>query len=190
MRLNDSDAWSKFVYVLLYPGILGSMLYEATNTIIETARENRMNALEWYLTARFLVIILYCLDFLHMYNDLDKKTKASKWWLFVDTVIPIIFAVAYWLTSREAYTWQFGVLSVAFILIWAYPSPQNTRRFLYKSGKSLALAVALLAFVAFAIDLYAYYFYWSLALTITYALHVFLFTTLATELSREHEQCS
>ena len=84
-----------FVYTLLYPGVLGSMLYE----VLQPGAWDR--PVRWIELA---VVVLYCLDYLHLRSHLqglDPIKSADITDALLDTAIAIIFGVAFHSVSNS-----------------------------------------------------------------------------------------
>lgn len=176
MKLRDSGGWSIFVYDLVYPGILGSMIYDSSSLLRDA------HYIDWFYATQLLIVTLFALDYLHMSVDLAKDIKQSPWWLIVDGLIPLAFAVAYWSITREDYSHLFTGLSVTFFLKLIYPIPHDFHRGTYFLGKIIPFAISV---VSIAVSQYPNYLgaqntvWFVLIMAISYAMHVFIFTEVA-----------
>src|SRR5687767_2937724 len=69
MKVSHKKTWDKVIYGLIYPGFLGSMLYE----LIPTDKSNF--SLAFFTTSdnfiRYLILIFYSLDYMHLYGDME-----------------------------------------------------------------------------------------------------------------------
>ena len=94
MKLKDHETWHKLTYDLLYPAILGSMLYDVVNLQIR---------LDWIAVSKYCLVVLYCLDYLHLFADLLQLKKVRSSWRYTifDGLIPIIFGFTYWSVSNQ-----------------------------------------------------------------------------------------
>ncbi|HEX8177206.1 MAG TPA: hypothetical protein VF543_19110 [Pyrinomonadaceae bacterium] len=67
--MSDKKTWDKIIYGLIYPGFLGSMLYE----LIPPDKSNFTWA--FFITPdnfiRYLILFFYFLDFAHLYGDME-----------------------------------------------------------------------------------------------------------------------
>lgn len=73
MKMSDKRTWDKLIYGLIYPGFLGSMLYE----LIPTDKSNFTFA--FFTTPdnfiRYLILIFYFLDYVHLYGDMESVIR-------------------------------------------------------------------------------------------------------------------
>lgn len=69
MKRSDKRSWDKLIYGLIYPGFLGSMLYELIPT------DGSDFTVAHFLTSdnsiRYAIILFYSLDYVHLYGDMD-----------------------------------------------------------------------------------------------------------------------
>lgn len=121
MKIQDKDAWQTLIYQLLYPGILGSMLYSLL--------EYRFERFSLYV-AEILVVIFYCLDYLHLYMDLKvhKRESATAWQMVFDTVFAVLIGAAYWRLAQNHFDQSVYFLLTVFILLCLYPTPSGKYR--------------------------------------------------------------
>jgi hypothetical protein len=176
MRICDGKGWMLFVYDLLYPGILGSMLYDVSELLRGSPGPI------WFKVARSCIVLLYVMDYLHLQRDLRPADGRVGARVIIDALIPLFFAGVYWSMTREDVRWVFAGLTLIFALVLAYPRPKWAARFLYVLGKTLALVVSGVCLVVTAAKGFpggSFVAYALGALAITYLLHVFLFTELA-----------
>src|SRR6266480_2900986 len=66
MNLRDKRAWHDFVYNLLYPAILGSMLYD----LFAFPKDQKL-----VYASQIIIVFIYSIDYLHLYNDLKLYDK-------------------------------------------------------------------------------------------------------------------
>lgn len=119
MRLDDYDGWHNLVYRLIYPGILGSMIFDFADPL----RDRNIATM-----GLFCIILSYMFDYLHLNHDLNRgkiQSKHLKWlFLFGDFIIALLFCVAYFslsqITSKKvcrADYLDYCVMALAFLQI-------------------------------------------------------------------------
>jgi hypothetical protein len=176
MKINDRMAWSDFTYNLLYPGILGSMLYD----LIEGFRHP---SFDWFLITRITLVSLYVLDYLHAYFDLgENRTQKRALSIAIDAALPLLFGYSYWSMTREGLRATGICLFIASVIIFLYPTPKELGGPSYLVGKILfVVATVVLIAVTFQHAKYGGWpACWAVLATMTiYALHVFVFTEFA-----------
>jgi hypothetical protein len=77
----------RFVYNLIYPALLGSMIYDMLPYKQET---------EYFI--KLSIVILYLIDYIHLYlfmNDKFKRTKKSSWYISLDLIISLLLFVGF-----------------------------------------------------------------------------------------------
>jgi hypothetical protein len=95
MRYNDTNSWDTFVYSLIYPGFLGSMIYE----IIPSSNSAADLLKFWTLATliKILITLLYCLDYLHLYADMEKVAAKQKsgWYVWCDILVSFYWSALF-----------------------------------------------------------------------------------------------
>ncbi|GEM_PF-2736812 len=172
MKLTDKKSWSIFVFSLLYPGILGSIIYDISNLI-------RGSHFDWFNITQLFIVLIFISDYMHIYFDLNDELKFSNYRLIIDCLIPLCFGAIYWSMTREDFTSLFFILSIVMGLIFIYPCPNAWNKKLYFGGKSVSFIISLIACYIFAIGDYfsnnmAVYFVG--AIFFGYLIHVFIIT--------------
>ncbi len=98
MRLSDKKTWDKVIYGLIYPGFLGSMLYELV------PNESMQSAFEFYLGSinnfiRYAILIFYFFDYMHLYGDMEETiinpNKKSVWYFLCDILTAFGYLAAF-----------------------------------------------------------------------------------------------
>jgi hypothetical protein len=121
MKKSDKKAWDKLIYGLIYPGFLGSMLYELIPT-----DSSKFTSEYFFATPdnyiRYGIILFYSLDYAHLYGDMDgliKDPDKKNWVYFVVDILTCLSYVAsfialkipdYWLTF-----FVFGLVPFSFL---------------------------------------------------------------------------
>ena len=123
MRVNDLPAWHNFTYRLVYPAVLGSMLYDALSLARHT------DIVGW---TKLSIVLFYCLDYLHLHADFASDHPNNARWqeTVLDLVVAILLGIAYWSMSREDYSSGLAWLILVSVLLLAYvlrPSRRNAR---------------------------------------------------------------
>lgn len=88
MKMSDKETWNKIIYGLIYPGFLGSMLYE----LIPSDKSNFTGS--FFSTPdnfiRYLILFFYFLDYAHLYGDMDgvivDPNRKSVWYFLCDII--------------------------------------------------------------------------------------------------------
>lgn len=176
MKLSDDAAWASLVYNLIYPGVLGSMIYDCVQVARAPGPGN------WFYFTQIFIVILYSTDYLHLYLDLRSQDRKRGAWLIADGLIPVLFGVAYWSMIREDFRWLFVVLPIVTLLVLVYPCPPGWRRGLYTMGKALPFVFSLGALGLSGARGFCggAYVAWTVgAIVVAYLVHVFVVTQLA-----------
>jgi len=175
MKFCNSEAWKEFIYTLLYPGILGSMIYDVSELLRGT------RTLDWFDSTRFLIVILYIVDYMHMSFDLCPNIKKRNKWFIVDALLPLLFGIIYWSMTRENFTRLIIGLPIIMFLILIYPCPENWNKKIYYLGKIIPFGVSYYFCVSwFDFNIGVQALPWNLlAIVISYVLHIRFFTEYA-----------
>lgn len=122
MKLRDLRSWHKFVYGLVYPAVLGSMLYDILHV---TSNWGSLQSVE------LSIIVMYCIDFLHLASDLGTDSFPKGTWrdTVFDALIALTFGIAYWQISDRhlgaGYILLF-IITLLFVLYNSVPSRRST----------------------------------------------------------------
>lgn len=84
MKINDIDKWNNLAYELIYPALLGSMIYDLMP----------QSSVKYFTVKNFIkivIVLFYILDFLHLYGDLKAKENKSWLRLILDLLVSFIF---------------------------------------------------------------------------------------------------
>jgi hypothetical protein len=78
MKISHKQTWDKLIYGLIYPGFLGSMLYEFVPTeksqfTFDYFWSTFSRTPENYL--RCMILVFYFLDYVHLYGDMERALK-------------------------------------------------------------------------------------------------------------------
>ena len=129
MKWNDREGWKLFIYKLLYPGIVGSMIFD----MLDPLRPIPDMVIDPHIIWGTRVIAAaFVADFFHMVVDLKAETS-KRTFPCLDAAIAITFCLAYfWLTKltappdkagpRPSFTCGSSLmfLGMAFFLIYKY----------------------------------------------------------------------
>jgi hypothetical protein len=94
MKICDKKGWNEFTYMLLYPALLGSMIYELV------PRSRIEEDVVFYI--KIFLVCLYALDFLHLYADMHKRVKSgkrTKIYIFCDVAVSMLFFIGFKVVS-------------------------------------------------------------------------------------------
>lgn len=90
MPIAGSQRWTDFVYRLVYPGILGSMIFDIADPLRS-----------WSIakSSPLFIFFAFAIDYWHMHGNLeaDDKSKGSP---ILDLVIALCFSFAYFILAR------------------------------------------------------------------------------------------
>ncbi len=116
MNLGNKKTWDKVIYGLIYPGFLGSMLYELVPP-------NPWDFTRQYFWSadhriRYLIIIFYFLDYMHLYGDLEQAMEndpeVKDFSYFVcDIATSLLYLAAFLTVKAHQYDW----ITYLFILV-------------------------------------------------------------------------
>lgn len=137
MKMSNKKSWDRLIYGLIYPGFLGSMLYE----LIPTSGSDFTGA--HFLTIdngiRYAIIFFYSLDYLHLYGDMDdviKDPEKKPLSYFVVDIVTCIGYVAAFVALKIPRHWPtllvFGL--VPWLFLWYKRRNVHDRRFLIPYG--------------------------------------------------------
>lgn len=77
MKISDKPTWDKVIYGLIYPGFLGSMLYELIPTNISQFSIG-LFLQDFDTRLRLAILTFYLLDFMHLYGDMESALKTPE----------------------------------------------------------------------------------------------------------------
>ena len=102
MKLKDKEHWNGFIYELIYPGFVGSMIFE----LIPTTKTDLSFATYFTIPViiKILITLFYCVDYLHCYGDLNPKIKTENrsWaYLLFDVASSLFFFFAFVMVKLE-----------------------------------------------------------------------------------------
>jgi hypothetical protein len=133
-----------------------------------------------FLIARISLVILYVLDYLHAYIDLNvDRTQIQATSVVADTFLSLLFGFSYWFMASGALRATGIAILIASVIIFLYPCTKKVDGRLYLVGKTLFVAAAGVLSVI-TIQYGGCLFSWAvLGVALVYALHVFVFTEFA-----------
>lgn len=82
------SGYHEIVYTLVYPGVLASMLYDLYQFV--TGSEKYV-----YPGVMLLIILIYLLDYFHLFVDLKKLHSFPIWYCSLDLLIAVLFGLAF-----------------------------------------------------------------------------------------------
>ena len=185
MKLTDKKTWDKVIYGLIYPGFLGSMLYELvpadaskfTLTFFFSTPDNHL---------RYGILIFCLLDYIHLYGDMDAvivdpNRKSLTYFLcdflsscgyvasFIALKLPnyvvtiVVFGIIPWIfltykfknRADRTFLTRYGVLTSLIVLYRIALSIFESLP--YVTDQFLAFSVIGLNIVAYSIYIFKYY---------------------------------
>jgi hypothetical protein len=96
MKIADKISWNNFVYGLLYPGFVGSMIYELMPFTSNETNANHYFSLSTLI--KLIITLFYCVDYLHLYSDMHPIVPDEKrtWrYLLSDVGSSVFFFLAF-----------------------------------------------------------------------------------------------
>jgi len=124
MYLSKKEAWRGLIYTLLYPALLGSMLYDIFSPTSGRSLE--------YI-AEMILVCIYLVDYLYLYNDWMSQGYPNSWReIFSDGVIAVLYRLAFGFTASQHPTRASICLVLVFSLYFFYEIARHpaTRKFI------------------------------------------------------------
>jgi hypothetical protein len=121
MKLSITEKWNELIYTLIYPGFLGSMIYELFPLTKDDFFTLKYFTLPTIL--KLLITIFYSVDFLHLYSDMHKavpESKRSKTYLYCDILVSLSFFLAFLAVKFKFYELGLLLISTIPIFFFAY----------------------------------------------------------------------
>jgi hypothetical protein len=103
MRVNSKKHWNSLIYGLVYPGFLGSMIYELIPT---TQSDVSKPYLTLSILIKVIITLFYMVDYLHVYGDMhgaSENPKRSWIHLFCDFGSSTFFFIAFVFVKLDRY---------------------------------------------------------------------------------------
>ena len=135
--MSDKQSWDRLIYGLIYPGFLGSMLYE----VIPTSGSDftRAHFLSLDNLIRYGIIFFYSLDYLHLYGDMDgliKDPEKKPLGYFIVDILTCVGYVGAFIALKIPRYWPsllvFGL--VPWLFFWYKRRNVHDKRFLFFYG--------------------------------------------------------
>jgi len=141
MNVKNIRAWRNFTYKMFYPGILGSMIY-STIQDCELGWGLLLNSM--FIT-QLLITIFYCLDYLHLNNDLlgGKPRHIAFMDIIFDIVISALFCLMSCAISHEELLHALVFLLLISILMLVYVPPRDSFSIGYFFSKAVLICIVL-----------------------------------------------
>ncbi len=181
MDYKDRSHWDEFVYGLLYPGFVGSMIYELIPQTSTDADPKRYISI--FTGIKWLITFLYCLDFLHLFSDMKSLTPKSKRpvvLIWGDILTSLILFGAFVFVKMRILTYPIVLISVIpWVIRWHKKHNVSDRVFFNRFG-AMSSTLSLLFFASeYAglkyIDLGNYLFGLSFLSLVLYCYYVFVY---------------
>jgi len=175
MNLTDRNDWDDFVYILLYPGLLGSMIYELI------PKENLNGYLNTATYIRLAIILFYCIDFLHLYADMKKviKNELRPWgYVTCDLIGSVSLFMAFIFVKTKNPEYSLILLSIIPFITLVYKWKVKPDRWFFSIFGIISSSLTIYFFIEYPIEL-SYYEeflqYLSLGMVTIYMYYVFIF---------------
>src|SRR5688572_29874258 len=102
MNIRSKKHWGSLIYNLIYPGFVGSMIYE----LVESSKD--VNTIVQYFTVitsiKLIFTVFYCVDYMHLYVDMNDTVQDEKrdWiYLLCDVAASLLFFFSFVLVKLE-----------------------------------------------------------------------------------------
>ncbi len=148
MKLSDKKHWGDFIYGLIYPGFVGSMIYEL---IPQTKAEFTIDA---YFTIPTIlkigITLFYSLDYLHLYGDMHDMVKEEKrnWtYLLCDVFSSLFFFLTFVSVKVEHYGLSLFFISLIPLFFFLYKRPNRYDRYYNIPYFTLSITIGFLYFI-------------------------------------------
>lgn len=92
------------IYNLVYPGFIGSMIYDLIIRYYNTDSKGPYWIAETIV--KWMIVIFYCLDFIHLYGDIDRRVKLKDRgivYFICDVGVALLFFIAYAKANTSSY---------------------------------------------------------------------------------------
>jgi hypothetical protein len=129
MKLKDKYHWNAFIYELIYPGFIGSMIYE----LLPTTKTD--TSLATHLTVpvltKALITIFYCVDYLHCYGDLNPKIKTeNRSWIYLlcDVASSLFFFFAFVMVKLDQFQTALYLIAVVPVFFINYKGENTSEK--------------------------------------------------------------
>lgn len=155
MTLTDKVTWDRFIYGLIYPGFLGSMIYEIIPKSAQNIPFSCSSTISQNVTfvSCFFIIVYFCLDYMHLYGDLDAIIRCPElktgWYFVCDVLVSILLLVSF-----IALTWEpahmvlaiasFGIVP-SFFLIYKWRNERDRKFSIWFAISSVLFAAIVIA---------------------------------------------
>ena len=126
MNVRNKEAWHRLIYNLLYPALLGSMLYDIFSP--STVRS-------WNYVGQVVVVCIYLVDYLYLYTDwMDQGYPNRLREVFWDGLVAILYRLSFGFIAARP-TLASICLGLVFFLYLFYEIAQHrvTRIFILAS---------------------------------------------------------
>lgn len=146
MKITSKYHWDKFIYGLLYPGFVGSMIYE-----LIPQNEDEINHL-WATEKliKIFITLFYCIDYLHLYGDMDRIVvleKRSKTYLFCDVFSSIFFFACFVCVKLNQIDHAIIILSIIPVLFLLYKRKNKFDLYFHIPYTVLSFTIGIIFFI-------------------------------------------
>jgi hypothetical protein len=138
MYYRNKDAWHGLVYTLLYPAILGSMLYDLFFF---------SNFELWKYLSQVIIVLIYLVDYIFLYNDLLPSAQARAIEMVADGLVALLFRAAFAALIYGKLPLSAGFLFVISLIYFFYAASRHPL------GKKFVLFIAGILLINLALSL-------------------------------------
>jgi hypothetical protein len=148
VKLNNKFHWEQFTYGLLYPGFVGSMIYELIpqepgNQICPKS-DSDVNYWTLNTIIKILITFFYTLDYFHLYGDMEKAIpNEHRNWNYIrcDIATCVLFFAAFVFVKLEHYDWAVYAIALIPFLFSIYKRVNKVEAVFHKPYYIISIAV-------------------------------------------------
>lgn len=182
MYILSKKHWGAFVYNLVYPGFLGSMIYE----LVDSSKDAK--SIQNYFTTqtiiKIIITLFYCVDYLHLYEDMHEGEKEERrnWrHLLCDVFSSLFFFFAFVFVKLEKYDNSILLLAVIPICFLIYKI-RNKADMIFNLVYLILIWASCFYFCCVRnANSMKFLFIFSIASFVTYCLYVFVYYELVSK---------
>ena len=172
MKLTNKLHWDGFIYGLIYPGFVGSMIYELIPAT--KAEATFSNYLTFETLTKIIITLFYCTDYLHLYGDIHPRIKPEErsWTdLWCDALSSVFFFLAFVMVKLQHFQFSMYFVAVIPLFFMTYKWKNIADRYFHLPYLILSVLFAII----FSDGLVNTLFYFLLISFIVYLIYVFYY---------------
>jgi len=117
MKVFNYKIIQDFTHNLIFPAVLGSMIFEILN--IAPKYGERVPVFYYFQIG---IVCFYIVDYIFVHKDfiIDNRFLPKKWLYAIDILIVFLYRVAFSIVGRESFSEVLGLLTIILLLIFIY----------------------------------------------------------------------